>query len=436
MAHLVSSESDMPSDRIPLEFDRAHSRLLIGAPKCRKAHVLHCSYYNNYLQRTIWKDAEAFVESEPLLIGAAVEQSYHHLKGMFADFDIKCVEARKAFAGAFFAWQGFGLLDFDPLTEAGGVTVSESQHYAEGWREQFGRSQEPVGLMTRGWLAGAAAAIYDLPQGHFATRQAECAAVTGGRRNVFEIKAGEPNYSLFGHTDVGSLSRSPLILPEEHGNIDPEAIGNAVMMLPLFGSEQTDGGLIKNFDVLITWHSHQYYDRISFECVREAIHKFGDEGRHAVEPLLEEAGHRCAFRTFGGIWRSPEWEALVEPLCKTREDWIHGLIAIINCAGWGRVQCVELSEEEAVFVVHDDYESVGYIDLYGKAEFMPTYLMPGGFRGMMNLVFNENIHEKPALTEELYDRMCRRARRYSTIVERCRAMGDEYSVYRVSRGNT
>ena len=67
---------------------------------------------------------------------------------------------------------------------------------------------------------------------------------------------------------------------------------------------------------------------------------------------------------------------------------------------------------------------------------MPTYLMPGGFRGMMNLVFNENIHEKPALTEELYDRMCRRARRYSTIVERCRAMGDEYSVYRVSRGKT
>ena len=423
----------MLKDNIPFTIDRSHSRVLVGDQATGKAHVLHCSYYNNYLLRTIWKDAAGFVDSEPLLIGAAAEQTYFQLKGLFEAHAIHDKEERKIFASKFYSWQGLGLLDFDPIEENGGVSRSASQHYAEGWKEQFGLSDEPIGFVTRGWLAGAAAAIFDLPHGYFSTHQLECAAVTGRTNSIFELRPDGPNYNLFEGTGIGPISTKIDQIQGQPSNVDASAVTAAVYTLPLFGSEDIEDGLIKNFDVLITWHAHQYYDRISMECVRQATARFGEEGRQAVEPLLEEAGHRCAFRTFGGIWRSAEWEALVEPMCRTREDWVFGMIAIVNCAGWGRVQCTQLSEDEATFVVCDDYESIGCPNLYGPSDFPPMYLLKGGFRGMMNMVYNENIQNKHALTEDSYTQMCRREDSYEATVEKSIAMGDPVSVFRVKR---
>ena len=237
-----------------------------------------------------------------------------------------------------------------------------------------------------------------------------------------------------GGVGVGPLSAAQVRHAEIDHAVDAGAIRDGVRSLPLFGSAAVDAGLIRNFDVMITWHPHRFYDRISFETLHATIRRYGPQGRVLVESLLEEAGHRCGFRTFGGIWRSPEWAALVEPMCRTREDWIAGLIAIINCAGWGHVQCTSLSADEAVFVVHDDYESIGYLDLYGRADFATTFLLPGGFRGMMNLVYNGAIHEHPALTERFYEELCRRPDAYRSSVERCTAMGDAASVFRITRG--
>ncbi len=421
---------------VPFRIDADHARLIVGDARCGNAHVLHCNYYNNYLLRTIWKDAGHIVGSERILLGAAVEQSFVQLKGLFDLLELTDVEKRKHFASQFYAWQGFGLIDLSEITAAGGVAVSNSQHYAEGWKEQFGIAEEPVGFWTRGWLAGAASAIFDLSQGHFATHQRECAAMTGGRRNVFEIRPGPANYPLYGGSGIGPLSGGHRRLDEPVTNVDVDAVRSAVLTLPLFGSEAVDDGLIKNFDVMITWHPHQYYDRISIECINEAVRRFGVEGRKVIEPLLEEAGHRCGFRTFGGLWRSPEWEAMIEPMCETREDWLFGLLAIVNCAGWGRVQCTKLTRDEAIFVIHDDYESIGYLNLYGKADFAPSYLLTGGLRGIMNLLYNGDIESKPALTEEFYQRLCRRADAYRSVVEKSVAMGDDVSIIRVYRNDT
>ncbi len=418
---------------VPLRIDADHARVIVGDARLGKAHVLHCNYYNNHLLRTIWKDAGQFVDSERILLGAAVEQSYYQLRGLFDLLKLTDVRKRKSFASRFYAWQGFGLLDLAEITTLGGVAVSNSQHYAEGWKEQFGTADGPVGFWTRGWLAGAASAIFDLPQGQFTTCQSECAAMTGGRRNVFEITPGPANYTLFDGSGIGPLSGGHRLLDGPDTKVDVDAVRSAVQSLPLFGSEAIDDGLIMNFDVMITWHPHQYYDRISMECINEAVRRFGVEGRKAIEPLLEEAGHRCGFRTFGGLWRSPEWEAIVEPMCETREDWLFGLLAIVNCAGWGRIQCTKLTRDEAVFVVHDDYESIGYLNLYGKADFPPSYLLTGGFRCIMNLLYNGEIESKPVLTEELYQRLCRRGDAYRSVVERSVAMGDDVSVFRVYR---
>jgi hypothetical protein len=423
----------MPHHDVPLDIDTVHHRMIVGDHAEGKAHILHCNYYNNYLLRTIWKDAGKIIDAERLLIGAAAEQSYFQLAALFAQQSITEVAARKAFAERFYSWQGFGTIDLAPIDAGGGTTMSTSQHYAEGWVAQFGRADSPVGFMTSGWLAGAAAAIYDAPQYRFSVSQHGCTAMGIGHPSIFELRADGANYTLFDGRGVGPLSRDHSLRDEIPHHIDSAAVGDAILTLPLFGSAAVDGGLIRAFDVLITWHPHQYYDRVSFECLRETSRKHGAAGREMVEQLLEEAGHRCGFRTFGGIWRSPEWQALVAPMCANREDWVMGMIAIINRAGWGRIQCTALDRDGAVFVVHDDYESVGYLNLYGPADFAATYLMPGGLRGLMNLVYNGDIMDRPLLTERFYDELCRRPDAFATRVEQCRAMGDDASVYRVTR---
>jgi hypothetical protein len=425
----------MTPPQFPVTMDDAHGRVIVGKPGADRAHILHCNYYNNYLLRTIWKDAGGIIDAEPLLIGASVEQAFAQLSALFAQQGIVSVEERKAFASRLYSWQGLGTLDFAMIGEAGGTVSSTSQHYAEGWRAQFGRSDAPVGFVTQGWLAGAAAAIYDLPQDHFRVGQDECGAVTGGPASRFTLCPGDANFTLFdGGVGLGPLSAAPSRVREIDHDIDADAVRAAIRSLPLFGAAEVDAGLVRNFDVMITWQPHRYYDRVSFETLRETIRCHGSQGRTLVETLLEEAGHRCGFRTFGGIWRSPEWAALVEPMCRTREDRIAGMIAILNCSGWGHIQCTDLTEQEAVFVVHDDYESIGYLDLYGPADFATTYLLPGGFRGMMNLVYNGAIHERPALTERFYEDLCRRPDAYRSNVERCTAMGDTASVFRITRG--
>jgi hypothetical protein len=418
---------------IPLQVKTDIGRMVVGdGDSFGKSHILHCNYYNTYLQRTIWKDAGNFIDTAPILIGAAAEQARVQLTGLFKELAIDDLKQRKVFASNFYSWQGFGTIDLNELTTTGGTIPSSKQHYAEGWKTQFGKSDTPVGLMTQGWLAGAADAIFDLEPGTLKPSQTECSAVTGGEKNIFELSREGNDYPIYNTGGVGQTLGTPAPKSSPN-NIDSAAVAQAVLGLPLFGDAETNAGLVEAFGVLISWHPHQYYDRISFETVHKAVEMFGDEGRELAEPLLEEAGHRCAFRTFGGIWRSPEWAAVIEPMCQSREDWVHGMVAVINCAGWGKVSCTKLNANEAEFTVVDDYESVGYKHLYGTPDFSPMYLLKGGFRGIMNLVYNGDILSKPTLSENFYSDLLTRDDAFEVEVVECQALGAAQSVFRVTR---
>lgn len=429
-----SARVDLPSRvAVPLNFRTDAGRVIVGSDDATaKSHILHCNYYNTYLQRTLWLDAGHFIDSASIIIGAAAEQARLQLATLFNELDLHSIEDRKSYTEHFYSWQGFGAIDLSTLSATGGDVPSAMQHYAEGWKAQFGSSQKPVGLMTQGWLAGAADAIFDLKSGTLKPCQTLCAAVSGEHDNLFHLGTDGASYPIYETAGVGPIDALPAVSAKDN-NIDADAVKQAILTLPLFGEQHVSDGLIDIFGVLISWHTHNYYDRISFECLRAAMDKFGDEGRQLMEPLLEEAGHRCAFRTFGGIWRSAEWAAVVEPMCKTTEDWVHGMVAIINCAGWGKASCTELSPDSAVFVVRDDYESAGYMNLYGQSDFAPNYLMRGGFRGIMNLVYNGDITSKPNLTEDFYEQLNRHQNAFDVEVVKSRAMGDSESVFRVFR---
>lgn len=411
----------MTDVEIPLKLDLEHHRSLVGP----EPQIFHCHHYNNYLQRTILEDAP-YLDSRPILRGAAAEVAHHQLSQLFGNKDL---EERKQFAQSLFAWAGFGRVDLSGLTPEGGTVESPGTHYSLTWKTKYGQAAKPVDLFATGWLAGAAAALFDLPLGSFSAKQTECLSSQGGEVCRFELSRGEPNYPVYTPAGVGSLSKHELIEVEAN-HIDSEGILKALSAMPIEGGPD---GIIKAFGVYLTRHYANFYNRISFEFLNELERGFGLEGRHAGEPLLIEAGHQCGFFTFGGIMLSPEWEGLIQPQVQEKKDLVHGLIATINAFGWGRYQVTDVSDQGARFVLHDDYESVGYEAMYGKAAENIVYLAQGGLAAALELVYLADIEDRPVLNAELYAKLFKGKEVFQTQVVSCRARGDRVTEIEVSR---
>lgn len=413
----------MPTD-IPVRFDAEHRRQIAGGEPV----IFHCHHYNTFLQRSIL-DAEA-IDSRPVLIGAGAEVAHAQLTELFAELGLKEAESRKAAAQDVYRWAGFGTVDLGPLGPEGGTTSTPNSHYGMGWRIKFGPSATPVDYFTTGWLAGALSAVYDLPLGHFASRQTTCVSIEGQDVSTFELTAGESNYPVYQSPGVGELT-THAVRPTLPTPVDYDGILQAVGGLPLTGDAQ---GHIHAFGVYLTRHYANYYNRVSFELLRGLTAQFGDEGRQIAEPLLIEAGRVCAFNTFGGIMLSTEWDALIRPTLKTKEDWVHGIVAVVNAFGWGRWQVTKLSADEAEFVIHDDYESVGYRAMYGEASHPVSYLAQGGVVGVMNLIYVGDIAARPTLDEAFYARVFTQANVYQATPLTSQATGDAVTSFRVARG--
>lgn len=406
-----------------VRLDVDHRRCIVGG----EPMIFHCHHYNVYLQRSI-RDA-SYVDSAPFLIGAGDEVAYAQLRALFQAAGLTDIADRKTFTSRLFRWAGFGTVDLSDLTGDGGTVVTPHAHYAIGWTAKFGPAPEAVSFFTTGWLAGALAAIYDLPAGSFAAKQAMCPAAGTGEYSVFELRRDNRTHSLFTSPGVGELS-THAIRPVPANNVDYNGILAALASMELAGDET---GMIPAFGVYLTRHYANYYNRISFELERVLQNMFGAEGREVAEPLLVEAGHACAFNTFGGIMESAEWDALIRPQLQTQEDWVHGIVAVVNALGWGRWQVTSLSVTEAEFVLHDDYESVGYRATYGQADHPVSYLAQGGVAGIMNLVYLGNIAQKPDLTPEFYENLFGRPDVYKAKPLSSLAMGDPVTAFRVSR---
>lgn len=390
--------------------------------------ILHCHHYNTFLQRSIL-DAP-WVNSKPTLVGAGHEVASAQLRALFAASPSLDTEARRQLAQRLYRWAGFGTFDLSAMSGPVGTIRSASSHYALGWRVKFGGSSQPVCHFASGWLAGALEAIHDLPVGSLRVEERSCASMSGQPACTFEITRDTPTHPLFKSPGVGPLTNhAPVEVTQ--GAVDYEGILTGLSGRSIEGD---DHGNIEAFGVLLTRHYANYYNRISFEFERATRAAVGDEVLEAVEALLVEAGHVCAFHTFGGIMESTEWDALVRPSLRTREDWVHGMIAAVNALGWGRWQVTSVSEAGAEFVLHDDYESVGHLAMYGRADHPVSYLAQGGVAGLMNLVYVGDIASAPRLDIAFYDTLFRHDDVYRAKPGKSRAMGDDVTTFTVVRG--
>lgn len=402
-----------------LDADHGHRRHVVGG----EPMVFHCHHYNTFLQRSI-QDA-SYIDSEPFLVGAATEVAHAQLTDALEG--IEDIPSRLAAAQTLYSWAGFGSVDLSDLEAGGGTVEAPSSHYVSAWQAKFGTPEGPVDLFTRGWLAGAAAAVFGGERDAYqATEQAGVA--TEAEIGTYRVDRETSPYPIRPSVGIGSLTEHR---PHDvvANNVDYDGIYEALVSMPIQGDDQ---GLIPAFGVYLTHHYANYYNRISFEFERAMVDKFGSAGVEASRPLLVEAGHVCAFNTFGGIMKSAEWDALIRPTLQTKEDWVHGMVAAVNALGWGRWQVTEVDSTSATFVIHDDYESVGHLAMYGPSDHPVSYLAEGAVLGIMNLVYRGKIADRPELTPDFYHQMFRSADSYTAVCKTSQAMGDDATVFTVN----
>lgn len=402
---------DIPSE---LRADQG-SFLMAGEPL-----VFHCHHYNVALQNTIEECLGE--ESDVLLTDAGTEVVAAQL-GAIVQHNPACESfaARLQLAAEVSRLLGFGLLNFSGDRD-GGRVVAPRAHYAQGYRAKGIRRTTPACWFHAGFAAAAFSVAAGRPAGSYIAREIRCGAVDGGACE-FEVQPSKVTRRL--PTSVGAGRVPTRLAPPigATGNLDSPGIIAALRTLPLTGNEE---GLIPAFGVYLTRHFANYYNRVSYEFERRLAEAHPSLLIPARMALIE-AGHICAFNTFGGIGLSAEWDGLIRPHCRDKSDWFHGLVACINALGWGCWRTVELIENErAVVDIYGSYESNGRLAMYGETTAGSCFLHNGGVAGLMNLLWVGDLTQRPTLNADYYASIYSQPDAFIAEEIRCRSKGDDH----------
>lgn len=394
--------------------------------------IFHCHHYNTFLQLSL-EETKHYLDVYPILQDSAQEIAYAQFSNYFESVPGLSAAERKQVVSQAFSEFGFGIVRLDELSSQGGTAVMPTEHYSATWMLKYGPRtayDRGAALFATGFVAGATEAIFDRPLGYLEARQIEC-PTKGHSQCTVVVSPSLNKRSLEASPAEGVYEEfTPLVQPQDTG-IRYEAIQNALTGMPIAGGQD---GLIQAFGVTLTRHYANYYARISYRLLKAMEAKFGTDGVNIVKDLLVEAGHVCAFNTFGGIMESAEWNALIQPMISSREDWVHGIVACVNALGWGQWEIKELVPyQKLVIEVKSGYEANAYIQAFGQSEYPVSFLVTGGVAGIMNLIYNGDITETPELSEAYYDHVFKSSDKFSAQQTQCRAMGDQVDRFEATK---
>ena len=374
--------------------------------------VFHCNHYNAYLQMTVLMTQGMGKHNPARLLTDSATALIRLLKQRGITLSDLVTE---------FSTCGFGILrQLDDNT-----WETPRSHYGETLCTHS-KPQKSC-YFTSGYLQG----LLDKT-----VQETEC-QMLGADADKFVVSAENQNAAnyLIHEFELQTTIPARFAFKECHNfdtRIDEETIINYFKTMPLYGKPET--GLIEAFGVVLTNHFADYYNRICYETYF-ALREAGIPEADSKEMFIQ-AGHICAFNTFGRIMSSPEWNDVVMPMCDTKEDWLHGMIATINVLGWGiyRVEKIN-ADQEFIIRVYNSYEGVGYRRMY-----LPTddknisFLAMGATLGLVHLLWKVDIRNKPELTQEFYVGQFNNSEN-SYRIEQTHAIaaGDEYDRFIVSK---
>ncbi|WP_372368522.1 V4R domain-containing protein [Candidatus Uabimicrobium sp. HlEnr_7] len=395
-------------ENLKITFDSQHNRRLLESTEV----VVHCHHYNCQLQSCI--ESSQFIDGPRLLKDVAKDVFGKELEHYISKNKLELDSAEKKWdlARKIYKTHGFGTFDWQNLEE--GKINSCSSHFAEGWKAKFGVSNQARCSLTCGFLERA----YELITSQkVQISETKCMAM-GNDECVFEITSSDETQIV--HETNKDINFTPFLNDPDiinSSNVNEKAIIEAIASIPVYGDEQ---GLIPMFGIYATNVPADYYNQISYLYELEMA-KEGKDTEESARSLLVFGGEVCGLHTFHGIMASQEWESLVSPMLKNREDSIFSLIAITNAFGWGNWAVTELQPmKKLVLRSYNGYEALGYRKMFGKSEVPRCYMLTGVSAGLMELIYSSGTLED-------------KFGKYHSWESKCIAKGDPYCEFVVEK---
>ena len=399
--------------------------------------VFHCHHFNLWWDQTV-DDILGESLGSRVRTHAAREAFHHLLTEAGSLLGITDPLERKDLAQALFAWMGQGCLDLSELAEPGTEATARGEHlhYATSWRWKYtpqARRFFPADAVAAGYAAAAKAWISNRSAGEIKATEVRCLA-RDGVPCEFDLSldpAPETPMPLAGRA-VQEHQAGPLSSGLHEARIEALTEGLKAVLASV---EPDDQGLIQAFNVFVTLHLPEYYNRTGFEAIHLTEQRAPFKAP-AAEDLLREAGRVCAFNTFGSILL----DAVFEGLLGARLGNDPGEIVAYSCAiaralGFGHWEIAEFDPGRRLRLrIPTDYESAFYLQNYGPSDKPRNYFLQGGAQAMVLLAHEIDWASQPVLTNSMYLRLFKQpGLRWKVEQPRGLTMGHEASEILVSR---
>jgi len=195
--------------------------------------------------------------------------------------------------------------------------------------------------------------------------------------------------------------------------IQKNIIIQGVSKLEVTGNER---GLIEVFGVYLTSGTSSFYNRLSFDFLRNMDKNVIEE----AELILVNAARVCGYNTFYGIQNSIEWEGLIQPMVQNDTDRLLASVEVCNALGWVNWEVIDIQPgRSATFRAKKGYEAELYRKDYGLSKRPVCFMLQGVASALNDLSFGG---EYPS---GIYT--------FDTVETKCRAKGDEYCEFVATR---
>jgi hypothetical protein len=356
-------------ERFKLVYDFKTCRRIIA----KKEVIIHCHHYNSRIQNTM--EGARQVDGKSIILSSAESVFSEYITNIFESSDNE--EDKWQIVGALYAHLGYGKLDFSQINQ--NIITAQSSHFVQGWLTGFEERDKPVCTFTEGFLQGAIFAV----TGEVVYVKEQSCMIADEKECYFVIERNR--HHPIAHYEKKSFAFQPKELASiENSNIDEQKIVNALIEMPFYGNEK---GLIPIFGVYLAAIPADFYNLV---CIRFAEEMHKKSMFYVAKRLLINSAESCAMNTFRGILNSKEWCALVEPMVKTQEDELFGIIAVSNALGWGNWHIIKLIPQESLILQSlNGYESLGFREYREESRTHHCFMLTGVAAGIMALVYGE-----------------------------------------------
>lgn len=145
-------------------------------------HVLHCHHYLS-LYTQLAEDC-GMLDGPKLLAEVAEDSFYAFLSRYYSEKRIDSLADRIVVAEQYYAFTGLGKMNVLSAGTESGVVELQHSHVDAGWAKKWGRQQKPINHITRGYVSGLFAALFNYPPRTWDTREV-LALIAGADRSKF-----------------------------------------------------------------------------------------------------------------------------------------------------------------------------------------------------------------------------------------------------------